>query len=85
MRGILAVIITIFAVFILFLLGGAAVEPIGGIVQDSGSGSAIGQSGIVQSYYDMIFIGAPLVLMVGMIGWALAWYFRQEGFQGGRR
>ena len=91
MRGVVVVIVTIFAAMGMVFVGGVAIEPVGELVTGDSSASDIdaakevGADGVVQTYREMILVGAPLVLIGGMLVWGVAYYMRRERFVGGRR
>jgi ABC-type sulfate transport system permease subunit len=84
MRAIAVVFTTVFLAVIMFVIAGAAIEPLGQEVKkvdEINEGPLDGDS-VIDSTFTMLFVLGPMTLIAGIGIWAMAWYFRREQFQG---
>jgi len=85
MRGVVVVLITIFVAATAIFVSGAAVEPLGEHIKgyDSIDDGELSGTSVINDVYNVVFKWAPMIIVFGMIGWAVAWYVRKERFVGG--
>lgn len=86
MRGVVVVLITIFVAATAIFVAGAAVEPLGEHIKgyDSIDEGPLSGTSVIDTTYDVVFVYAPMIIVFGMLIWAVAWYVRKERFVGGR-
>lgn len=84
MRAIAVVFTTVFLAIIMFVVVGAAVEPLGESFKqfDEIDNGELEGTSVINSTYFILFVAGPMTLIAGIGVWAVAWYLRRERFTG---
>lgn len=84
MRAIAVLFTTVFLAVIMFVVVGAAVEPLGQEFKkyDAIDSGELEGTETIDSTMFMLFVAGPMTLIGGIGIWSIAWYLRRERFRG---
>lgn len=80
MRSVIMVIVAIFVVTVALVIGSASVTPLGEQVKgvDSVQNAGTDYGSVIDNIYQVVFVGAPIILMGGTVIAGVVYALRRE-------
>lgn len=87
MRGVVVYIVLIMTILLSLFVAVSVIEPVGEHVKgyDEIDEGPLDGTSVINTTYTVLFKWMPLIVLGGMLIWAVRWYLREERFVGGGR